>query len=947
MIAAGVTVGNAADNEEYKVTPSSLWTAADGITVEENVDLPEYFYNGKALTTGETVHDRNSSYWSPTDINGILVSSTTTVRSLDFNNVIDVSEYTKNDRLLDFTPITSSRHVSADFGTLYVTLQDYDDPDNWVKVEFYAGTTQFSVKSYVKVHTSTGYVGGYKWGQLSQSGGVSGLETSVAGFYNSVAVANPLNWEDYCAMQFSLRYDAAENAIRLGGAYTHTDPQYVLKLDDSGTVGNGNEWTGFKNGRVKLSITVDDINADVARFYITRVANIPMCGESVTDDGKPSVLVKIPEGDVSTTAAGYKYKLFDCEFNDAVDGRLDYEVYLKTPEDEDFSEFSIGKDYFVPLVAGKNVLRYYAKDKSGNEAYRDFELNVVSKDELVAPYIDAEEIADVAVGQTVKISTPEYGGGVGSPVIENYVVRLSDGKIIANDATSVTPYTEGEYAVVFKTEDYIGWKEVKTVYFDAVNDGNPVFDADIEFYDKFVSGVTVELPKPLVYDFSSVQGQKLAAEVNVKAVGSGNKSDYEEKIENYVFTPDKAKFGDEVTVVYETYCRDYGENKVVKSFTVPIFKPEYMWEYFSVGKDVVVNYNKSGTTDSYVSFASRAGSKDTSAKYLYPLYVRDLAIQFASPASRANFDGLVLEFTDFTNSENKAKFVVKQYNAELCSVEFNGKIGYAEGVLGNSTSVIWLSISDGKLYDMSTGNYMFDVDGENGFDCEKAWLKIDYLNLNGDSVTYIKKINNHIFKASYSNGKLRKFNDAISPKIVLDEPVIWESDIGETVKVPDGRGYDEFSSYTEVYVTVKAPTGNLILDNVKSGGGLSFETNEYGVYYVTYTCKDAAGNIGKTESSVYVRDVEIPILFCGEESTTCKVGQKLTFRGARAIDNVDGVLTVTAFIITPASKFVNITESNAYTFETAGKYVLRYCATDSNNNLVYKDYVIIVTKEGK
>lgn len=951
LLAGGATAlihaaaeGESGSSAALSSGPASLFTAPLGITLEENVDLPEYFYTGKSASSGDEVHDKNSDYWQPWQINGVKVTATTTVRALQFNNVIDLSSATKDDCLLAFSPITSSRHVSEDFSTLYVTLQDYDDPDNWLKVEFYAGGTQFQVKSYARVHTSTGYSGGYRWGQVGTSSGVVGLESSVAGFYNTIAVASPQRWEDYCAMLFTLRYDAELNAIYLGGAYLKGTPQCVLKLDDVGSMGVDKVWGGFKNGRVKLSITVDDIQADAATYYVTQVAGVDLSGDSLTDTVAPSLIMNEPEGDVSVTVKGYEYPLFNAEFNDVIDGAIPAEVYIKQPGDDDFAKepLKAGAKSFTPDKTGDYVIRYSASDKAGNVTYKDYILEVVEKSEIVSPYINAEAIADVNVGDVVTLKDPICGGGIGKPSLEKYILRLADNaRFELDENDEFLPYVAGEYYAVYETTDYIGLTKKFKDLFTVSDSGLPVYGAELKFYKALVSGTAVDLPVPVVYDYTTNPGQRITPEIKVIAKGSGEKADYQKVIEGYVFTPTAEEFGSEVTVVYEAYCKNTPDKTVVKSFTVPIIKPDYLKDYIFEGADVSKSHNGQNDDVDFVSLSVAAGAESTGAEFLYPLYAGNVSVQLAIPESANNCDGISVTLTDFANSNNKITFIITQYSDGLLEVSCNGKSAFAEGSLGNSHSYAELSLNAGKLYDGSNDNYLFDVN----FDCEKAWLFVDLIGVKGDSTLWIKKINNQYFKANYSNGVARKFSDVAGPKVVLSEPLIWDATYGESVILPFAKAYDEFSSHMEVFVSVEAQDGTVIYDYEALTEGLSFKASSYGEYYVTYYAKDASGNWGSNSNTVYVRDVTAPIIKSSAPSvTTCKVGATLSFKAATASDNLDDKVEVYTFILDTRARLNDITESGKYTFSRAGKYVLRYCTIDAYGNVAYTDYEITVTR---
>jgi len=117
-------------------------------------------------------------------------------------------------------------------------------------------------------------------------------------------------------------------------------------------------------------------------------------------------------------------------------------------------------------------------------------------------------------------------------------------------------------------------------------------------------------------------------------------------------------------------------------------------------------------------------------------------------------------------------------------------------------------------------------------------------------------------------------------------------------------------SYSEAGAT--ADTGEVV---TASG---SVNTSAVGVYTITYTAIDRAGNTGTATRTVIVEDTIAPVItIAGSDPVTHELGTTYTDAGASASD-LSGSITVTT------NGTVN---SNA-----VGSYVLTYIATDSSGN---------------
>lgn len=112
------------------------------------------------------------------------------------------------------------------------------------------------------------------------------------------------------------------------------------------------------------------------------------------------------------------------------------------------------------------------------------------------------------------------------------------------------------------------------------------------------------------------------------------------------------------------------------------------------------------------------------------------------------------------------------------------------------------------------------------------------------------------------------------------------------------------------------------------------DTSKLGVYNVTYTATDFAGNssfISRTVNVVKVPDTAAPVITLeGETTIVLEIGQDYIDPGFAAFDDQDGIITVKV--------------TGAVDINKAGTYVLTYTATDAAGNTLVKTRTIIVEK---
>ena len=941
LSAAAALAGGAEETgAKDRNTPSSLWRTEEGIAVQSNTDVPQYAKNGY-LHNGKYISEEDLEDWQK---NGVKVTSSTENNYLTYSNMICVDGFTKDDRLVEILPLTSIRGA-LDFSGMQVLLTDADDETNWVRVSLSSVDLKWAdngcAGTYVSVATSTDFSGGYRWGYRDKVA-FNYSELHVGYFSAAQKLYSDKTQDDMLSRAFSVRYDESDKAIYVSG--DNEEINIILDMDDPATMG-GKEWKGFKNNRIRLSLKTSGLTGSSCSYMILNTANHAMNGETYTDETQANALISVPASGIPAAQVNLPYPIFNAEFYDFYDGALPYEVSVRCPKSKTFETLDNVRS-FTPAQEGLHTVRYSAKDKSGNEALRDFEIMAYSVvEDISLMYEKSEWRENYFVGTSVKIPSYEVSGGSGYVTVQTRAESLTDGRKFDTSGGSFVPDVAGEYRFVYEATDYLGRVKTIAAQFTVKSEKQPVYESAVVFYEKFADKVPVELPAPNAYDYDSYPGQKVRAKYEIVARGTGDKADYSETIEDLHFAPSKEKFGDKVIVEYSVYCEKYYENALKTSFETEIFSPEYIWDYFLI-ENAQTGYNSIDDIDKFVSLAFSSAAK---AKFLNPLRAEDFELWLSADKEKMNFTTLAITLTDFSDAGRTLRFVIENTadaQGEMKSyLRCNGETRVLKETLGVD-SLISLKYYKGKLLDYS-GNTIYDLSSFAGFPSGKVWVSFEFGGVNTASVLKLKKIGAQMLNANYSKGELRAFTDILAPEIQLTEDLNAEPEYEARVKIPYAKAFDVCTQYLTVTFTLTAPDGTVLFSNEAVGQDKYFTASQYGEYTLTYYATDYAKKTKKLTYVLNVLDKISPVIvYDGERTLACRLNDTLNFAAAKVYDDMDTEPSLSVLLVCPDGTIKNVTAEMKYTFTQGGKYVLHYYACDKSGNYAISYVTIYVSYGG-
>lgn len=947
---------------EARIKAETLFETGRGITAQSNADAPANGVSGY-YRSGESggkyiISKKNEEDIPAWQKNGLLVTSTTERERLTFKNEVDVGSATKDDILIALQPLSSKQGSSYDFRGIKIYLTDAEDESNYVCIDVYPELAQYVGYTLMKVSTpelSKGFAyryGGYRdmsfndtWHDAYEGnprrdfygdylmGGVNTLNQYVKEWKykfeeEETAADGGINSVDMYLAPLAFSYDAEDKSVWYGKSC-------LLDLDHTESVGVGKEFKGFASGKIVLSVQTYDITGDCARYMVYNVAGQSLCGEYVTDETAPYFVENLPTGDELPRAlCGAPYKAFDVTAYDMLDGEITPKLYYKGEADAEFLPFD--GDSFVPAAQGKYIIRYEAKDRSGNESYREYTVTAqYSVPEIV---IEAELLkSDYKAGE--RVALPEYtvAGGSGEVRSVAKVIRVADGAEVAFTDGYFQPVAAGRYDLVIEASDYIGQTVKKTLPFTASVSDSPVEESEKPMYEKLVDGRKTVLPALNVYDYSAY-GQKLNARTEITVRGTGEKSGVYEKLTGFEFVPNMDKFGENIEVEYKMYGRKTGSAPLTRVYPMKIVSPLRAYDYL-VWDEAELNIAAAASSDGkgYVTELTAVSAGACEARFINPVLFDDFDIQLN--CGSAAFKGFAeIVFTDAENAGNTARIRLYYQSESSTRAEYRGETADIQGSFVSGK--VLLKILNGYVYD-NFGNKLFEL--KETFASEQARVAI-VLHADGAGDTLrLKQLGTAFFEGRYDKkGEIPEFKSYVAPKIVLQGKVPVEKGYGEILTLPAAKGYSDLSPYVETYISLIAPDGETIIDGARADKAYTAAMKQYGKYEVKLQATDSAG-ITKNESyDVYVYDKNAPVFdYSGSTTYEIEAGQSVNIAKLNVYDSVDDAPVYRVFLINEKGKLIEI-DFGEYTFLQKGKYVVRHACYDSSYNYAILDIRITV-----
>lgn len=854
-----------------------------------------------------------------------------------FDKIIDVTENTRTDDFLDFIVVPSAEG-KFDFAELVVTLTDADNPANAVKISVKDGGAENmgGRGSYVKIGANDQTMGGYEYDWY---GGRKFLTYFKFGSPTTMTFRGLKEGEEYKSM--TLGFDYADKAFYVSPANGPYSNVQVCDLDDVSLYGS-DVWSGFTSGKVKIGFSVGGLTGASANVLVGNVCGFDLSEEKYVDETAPQIALEDAAKNPPRSVVGAEYKIFDAVVTDDFDDDLTIKTIVKYIRDGNEYNVNIANGKFFTDYVGKYTITYIATDRSGNETRKQVDVNcgVVASDvTITVPQTDVTcKLFDkVTVASTKSVEFDDDGVfGVSMSVV------APNGEQVQVTDNTFVPDQTGVYVLTYTATDYVGnaYSEQFEITVEPLT--KPTFIAEPYLPAAFIYGFGYDLPAAQGYEKS---GTALSAKIYVDG----------EEIDG-AFTPSAAQAASGKVTVKYTAQGESGVATFEKQIKVvaPIAKQNET-EYIDQAAYFVTSGAVATMEKDYVSVAFGANGKFTFAN---KLNARAAGITFT--CKDKNFDSLQVVLSD---SEDPTKVVTLtvtyddgKYYLYLPNDDnrYNlGQKGESVGISYNATDYAVKGVDNvvcGKISEYDNGSEF------EGFG-DTVYIGV-VCNAESDVTVNFTNIVNQTLGHRSSAGAIGS-TDRILPQIVADEDTDNNYDIGETATIYAVKAFDVLSPVTSVKVTVTAPNGTRVLDNVEGSEEYTISLDNYGVYTVKYTATDSYGKKANYSKTIFVKETEVPELTVNSDKikTTYKVGDTIEIPSYTVTDD-SGSYNLDVMLICPDNYIVYLmnddsgnvqsclvaenaklprgllVNENTFRLTKAGTYTLRYFAYDEFYNCV-------------
>ena len=857
-----------------------------------------------------------------------LVLSVAAGDEISFNQIIDLSDKTKVDRLLSFyiTPLESG---TFDAANITIRFTDAYDPDNYMDIIF---KCLYGIRPWAKELTYT----------VAQTPG----NPTVGGTH----VGNMWGWTSYqtfCGVEmwghkvgedpYNVHFDYATKQVWLQAKHPAKgfEGTYVADLDDPTIFTN--PWKGFTTGEVYMSVFASSFNSPSANLVITELAGYDLTQTDFVDTTAPVLTVDLEGNEIAPNGLkNQPYKIFKAMALDSYDGSLNVEtgVYYKYGTPGQINVYT--KDgYFYPNRVGTHTIVYTASDSYGNKAVKLVEVNVESEYE-----IDFEIIGSVAEGisgvNIQALKGVEIENAKGSINIYG-TATLGEDVLPLDENYSFRPLKAGTYRVQITVADYI---ETLTKEFDIIVTANTelVFVEEAKIVPYFINGQAYELPAYNGYDLSSGNPEAINARIFIcEDFGE------EKEVGTEPFTVNAKE---KISIIYKISSGDKMATSVYERKVVDAINEEGnvdMAKYY----DIIQGSGNVTMDKDYVRFST---TEDSTAMFANAVQVEDFIAKFRWSETKTAFEGINIYFTDKNDSSIRIKITYTWVN-ELGYIAIND--GETLQVPLNVTSSDRTSLTlgyinaDKQVYGHTSlkMNVMHTLSGEefNGFPSNMAYIEFEIFGVSGEAELCIAKINNQAMCDLQSE-------DFMMPELFTKRS---NGDVALNTIIPiyGARVYDVLSNSVKLTLAVRGPDGQYLtaLDgtvlNTSCNPYMDYEikATQYGKYSITFVATDEAGNTNRYSYGFEAIDMGAPTIIVDTSTIKAELGKVITVKGYSASDNITSPaqLKVSIYVLRPGYIMELVTDSKI-NLDEKGTYTVYYYCYDELNNIVVTSYKILV-----
>lgn len=951
--------------------PNGLCYATDSVTVSQtgnyiveykvtvNGEVYTESYSFTAVTNAYSVSSTRSSAiygadllmkaYEETDYTGVNGINISLVEGdvFSYNRVIDVSDKTKEDALVQFFAVPSKGFQTCDANLICLQLTDAYNPNNSITIEFEpnaSGWDWYNKEGWTgwgAFICQNTYVRAYATGQTTK-GIEHETDTLRTGKYGTIvnagmwastgktkdAQGNPLDrWAQEVSIGldelFTLSYDNEQKQVYLNNSL-------IVDLDDISYQEIAFE--GFTSGEVFLSIYAEQYKKPTCNLVVTNIDshNLNARAEANTKINFEVDTSAFEESEQITAVVGKTFPLFSTQAVDIYHIEetvvIETRVFFRYATSQRY-ELSIVNGCFTPNKAGVYTVEYSYKDANGKNYTHTVEVKAVQAE----PTFSVATLSSVktgAVGDKIPVADYVVEGNIGQYETVIEVVTESGANVSLENGYFI-PALVGVYTVNYKIVDYIGRVAIGS-YEVEIGVAQGIQFIDEPNLPKYLLAQTpYALPMAIAYDYTANKEVEVVASVSGATKNNDETYTFSEGITEIVYT---AVGSAQQLGPYRVQVIDVREGNYFESD-----------KYFNATTQGIV----SSVFEGGVVLTADGSTQTTRVEFIQELLVEDFSLSLYIDSENNGFSALNIYLTDSVDSAQSLKIsfkkgVTKQSKSLLFlndnkfnyfRTSFTFTSGEAKPLeLSYSQKNLMLSTLDGLQKDLS----LLPQDNQfTGFTSGKVKLCIE---LDGVETTSKVVIVNICGQAFYAG-----LEDFIIPAFALSGEYKSAYNYGESVSIVPGKPQDVLDAYNECYITLKSPSGTRILDDAENIHHTVI-LNEYGFYRLEYYYSDSTGNSNTYIVVFQVENGIPPTITLNWNVTTVKRGTTISLPKATAMDDIEGVVDVVCAVSAPNGNINVIANGNfSYTFAMRGIYRVRYFAVDSVGNLTDVIYYVTVS----
>ena len=847
--------------------------------------------------------------------------------TITFSQLIDVSDITKDDTLIDLF-VSPSAIGLADFDRLNYMLTDSTNPNIYLKVR---------LSRYLKNSGASFFLSGGNGQELkgyeirgnehilhvNNEYGAAFSNITFDGLNSSKQQIKVNEWEA------SLRYDAEARstyAINEKGAL-------VMIIDQDSTLYYDTLWTGFPSGKVSLSVWAENYNSANATFCITGVRGIDVSayGQKFEENTPPVIEIDNEYDEMPEAKLGGTYPIPTATAIDDYSGvcKVDVSVwynYMSTNAvlvDVKDGKFATNRKGYYSIV-------YTASDRYGNTSEQI--LTVHAGNEIPEITVTPSFVVPEGVlGEWLTLSTDlKITGGSGNTTLVITATNGTDTYVV--EGNGFRPEKSGKWTITYTVTDYVGNIGEYSYQMNTKLPIAPILVDNVVLPQVFISSQPYTLPEVYANDYRTGTLNRGLCDVEVKD---------ENGTKNYKagdsIIPLVAKNGEKVTVAFSF------DGVLLKQEEIPTILA-WVKEDSSTKLQEQNYFYGEGLTAETTGDGVRIATNQAGASWTFAnaLVSHGLNIVLKSDSASADFSGYEMTLTDAENTKNVIRMqVVKKGTAALFSVygstsvlELHCNLNEEEVALGFENNAF--------VVNRTTLAATKTLNGEkfSGFTSAKVYVSMKALDAVSGAAYKVVSINGNPFTA--------KTRDLVAPNITIFGNYGGSYALNSEYTVNAAIASDVLSPNVTFTVSVTSPNGGFVKDvngkelhEVDPSVSYQIILSEYGQYTVTYTAtEDKAFSPRPMKQTfvcgVTVVDMEAPeITFKGSFQTSVKVGEVLVIPDFTVSDNLSSAEEILSikFICNPYGGIIRLVNGNSMIAEHVGIYEIRVIAIDKIGNV--------------